>query len=125
MSKETISIGEAELEIMKVIWKAGEPINSVTICQAVEKKNWKRTTIATFLTRLTEKGALAAEKRGKLYYYTPLISAKEYRRLQTRKLLKNLYNDSVKEFAVALFEDEQLSDSDIKELRAIFDETEE
>lgn len=125
MSKEMISIGEAELEIMKVIWKATEPINSVTICQAVEKRNWKRTTIATFLTRLTEKGALNAEKRGKLYYYTPNITAKEYRRMQTKKLLKSLYNDSVKEFAVALFEEEQLSDTEIQELRAIFDDGEE
>ena len=125
MDKKMISIGEAELEIMKVIWKAGEPVNSITISQAVEKWNWKRTTIATFLTRLTEKGALAAEKRGKLYYYTPLITAKEYRRMQTKKMLKNLYNGSVKDFAVALFEDEQLSDSEIQELRAIFDDTEE
>lgn len=124
MDKQIISIGEAELEIMKAIWKANEPVNSITISQAVEKWNWKRTTIATFLTRLTEKGALASEKKGKLYYYTPLISAKEYRKMQTKKMLKNLYNGSVKDFVVTLFEDERLSEQEVRELRDILDNAE-
>lgn len=62
MSKESISIGESELEIMKVIWRAGMPINSTTISEAVKDKGWKRTTIATFLARLVEKEAISAKK---------------------------------------------------------------
>ena len=64
---KNINIGEAELEIMKVIWKAKKAMTSVEIGLAVEDKGWKKTTIATFLTRLSEKGALKAEKQGKLY----------------------------------------------------------
>ena len=62
-----INIGEAELEIMKVVWKSDEPIGSTAIGKAVEEKGWKRTTIATFLARLVEKGALSAERRGKAW----------------------------------------------------------
>lgn len=124
MEVETISIGEAELEIMKVLWKADEPITSLEISRAVEQKNWKRNTIATFLTRLAEKGAVEAKKQGNIYYYTALISAREYRKAQTKKLLKNLYNGSIRDFTVALFEDEELTDSEIRELRAIFEEKE-
>ncbi|MBO5364616.1 MAG: BlaI/MecI/CopY family transcriptional regulator [Clostridia bacterium] len=119
---KNISIGDAELEIMKVVWQAKEPITSLEIGKAVEEKGWKKTTIATFLTRLTEKGALQAEKRGKLYYYTPGITEKEYRKSQTRNLIKSLYHGSVREFAVALFEEEKLSREEILELRAIFEE---
>lgn len=121
---KNISIGEAELEIMKVIWKAKKAVTSGEIGEAVESKGWKKTTIATFLTRLVEKGALDAKKDGKVYYYTPLISQKEYRKSQTKNLIKNLYNGSVKDFALALFEDEKLSNDDIEELRAIFDNRE-
>ena len=122
---KNISIGDAELEIMKVIWQAKEPITSLEIGKAVEEKGWKKTTIATFLTRLVEKGALQAEKNGKLYYYTPSLTEKEYRKSQTRNLIQSLYHGSVREFAVALFEEEKLSNEEIKELRAIFDEREE
>ncbi len=117
-----ISIGNAEIEIMKVIWKSKEPITSLEIGKAVEDKGWKKTTIATFLSRLVEKGVLAAKKQGKLYYYTPLISAKEYRKGQTKNLISTLYNGSIKEFAVSLFEEQKLSDSDIDELRAFFED---
>lgn len=122
---KNISIGDAELEIMKVIWKAKEPITSLDIGKEVENKGWKKTTIATFLTRLVEKGALSADKQGKLYYYTPLITEKEYRKSQTKNLIKTLYNGSVRDFAVSFFEEQKLSDGDIKELKAIFEDKEE
>lgn len=121
---KNISIGDAELEIMKVIWNASEPITSLVIGKEVEDKGWKKTTIATFLTRLVEKGALAAEKKGKLYYYTPLITEKEYRKSQTKNLIKTLYNGSVRDFAVSFFEEQSLSDKDIEELKAIFEDKE-
>lgn len=119
---KNISIGDAELEIMKVIWKAKEPITSLDIGKEVEDKGWKKTTIATFLTRLVEKGVLSADKQGKLYYYTPLISEKEYRKSQTKNLIKTLYNGSVREFAVSFFEEQKLSDKDIQELKAFFED---
>ena len=121
---KNISISESELEIMKVIWKAKKAITSVEIGEAVENKGWKKTTIATFLTRLVEKGALDAKKDGKVYYYMPLISQNEYRMSQTKNLIKSLYNGSVKDFALALFEEQRLSEEDIEELRAVFDNRE-
>lgn len=122
---KNISIGDAELEIMKVIWRAKGPLTSLDIGKEVEDKGWKKTTIATFLTRLAEKGALFAEKKGKLYYYTALITEKEYKKSQTKNLIQTLYNGSVRDFAVSLFEEETFSDEDIQELRSIFDEKEE
>ena len=116
-----INIGDAELEIMKVLWNADEPVNTQYINEAVEKHSWKRTTISTFLTRLVQKEAVLSEKRGKSFYYSPLISQKEYRKSQTKNLIANLYNGSVKDFALSLFEEENLSEEDINELRAIFD----
>ncbi len=124
MTKQ-ISIGDAELEIMKVIWGFDTPVTSLEIGKAVEEKGWKKTTIATFLARLVEKGALTAEKQGKLYYYTPNITEKEYKSSQTKNLIKTLYNGSVKDFAVAFFAEESLSQEDIQELKSIFEDKEE
>ncbi len=124
MTYKNINIGESELEIMKVLWKAKEPVNTQYISESVEEKGWKRTTISTFLVRLVEKGALSVEKKGKLYYYAPLISQKDYRKSQTKNLITSLYNGSIKDFAVSLFEEQTLSDEDIKELKAIFEDKE-
>ncbi len=120
-----ISIGDAELEIMKVLWKAGEPVNTQYISKAVKERKWKRTTISTFLTRLCEKGAVASEKCGNIYYYTPLISKRDYRRAQTWSLIRSLYDGSAKDLAAALFEEETLTDDDVKDLMAVFGDKEE
>lgn len=119
-----MSLGEAELEIMKVLWRAGVPVNTQFINKAVEDKQWKRTTVSTFLTRLADKGAVSVEKQGNLYYYTARLSAKEYRKAQTKQLIANLYNGSVKDLAAALFEEEKLSREDVEELRAFLESKE-
>ena len=65
---------------------------------------------------------MSAERRGKAWYYTPLITAKEYKKSQVKSLIKNLFNGSAENLVASLFEDEQFSENDIKELRAIFDD---
>ena len=120
MAQRNINISDAELEVMKVIWNENRPITSLDIVESFENKGWKKTTIGTFLTRLVEKGALSAEKQGKLYYYTPLISQKDYRKSQTKNLISSLYGGSIKDFAVSLFEEQSISNEELKELKAIF-----
>ena len=124
MKQKNINISEAELEVMKVIWNEKKPVTSLDVGKAFETKGWKKTTIGTFLTRLVEKGALSAEKQGKLYYYTPLISRKDYRKFQTQNLISSLYGGSIKDFAVSLFEEQSISDEELKELKAIFEDRE-
>lgn len=65
MSNEAITISDAELEIMKALWHGHAPMNTQAISSAVAHKAWKRTTIATLLTRLVEKGGRTRRKAGK------------------------------------------------------------
>ena len=123
-AKDFVTIGDAELEVMKVIWKSKEAISSPEICKAVEAHGWKRTTVMTFLARLTEKGAISAKKHGKAMYYTPIITAKEYKKTQVKNLLKNVFDGSAQALVASLFEETKLSDNDIAELKAIFNNKE-
>lgn len=122
MKGKKAEISGAELEIMKVLWKHGEPVNTQAINQAVAHKQWKRTTVSTLLTRLVEKGFAGSEKKGNSYFYTSLISKKEYRKAQTRNLIESLYQGSVKELAASLVEEGALSEEEIRELKALFKE---
>ncbi|MBQ6835564.1 MAG: BlaI/MecI/CopY family transcriptional regulator [Clostridia bacterium] len=121
---KNISIGEAELEIMKVLWSSAEPVTTADINAAVADKGWKRTTISTFLGRLAEKGAVVCEKKGNSYLYSPLITKSEYRRAQTQNLIASLYEGSVKDLAVSLFSEQTLSEEDVRELMAFLSEKE-
>lgn len=66
MTSKSNTIGEAELEIMKVLWRAGKPVNTQYINEAVEEKGWKRTTISTFFNASRTKRRAVLRKARKI-----------------------------------------------------------
>ena len=59
------SLSESEMEIMRVIWDAGEPVTAAWLLEVFAHKGWKIQTVSTFLSRLVEKGVLSVERRGR------------------------------------------------------------
>ena len=112
-------MSEAEAEIMQLVWSQSAPVTSAwVISQLSEKKEWKPSTIWTFLGRLTEKGLLQAKKVGKTNYYTPAITEEEYRRKETQEFLKLVHGGSVKSFFAALSGGHTLDEADLDELKS-------
>lgn len=119
--KEIPNISGAELEIMQVLWEANKPLKIQEVCEGLKSSKWKYNTVGTLLLRMTEKGAVTSEKRDRANYFTSAINKDEYKKSQTKNLISKLYNGSVKDLAVSLFKSEDMSDSDIDEIRKMFD----
>lgn len=122
--KEVTSLTNAELAIMQVLWQNGgeQGLFAREINQALPEKQWQRTTLATLLSRLEEKGAVRRQKAasGKGYAYLPLLNEEEYRSAAANSLLDNLYHGSVRSLAASLVASNRLSAQDIDELRELF-----
>jgi BlaI family penicillinase repressor len=114
------AITEAELEVMTVLWKSDVPLSSHDLCAELKDKSWKYTTVSTLLSRLAEKGAVAYEKKGKSYFYTPLLDENDYKIKRTKNLIGKIYDGSVKNLVAALYESNEISERDIEELRKMF-----
>lgn len=71
----------------------------------------------TFLSRLVEKGYLSCEKNGKSNFYEPIVSYEEFSRRESKHILDKLYRNSLKNFVVSLYDGDELSRQDVKELR--------
>lgn len=113
-------ISDAELEILEVLWAAGEALNANEIrARLNEKKDWERTTVLTLIRRLLDKGVIAQEKR-EVYYYSPCVERSSYVKEETKSFLNKFFKGNAKNLAAALIEDENLSREDIEELRAYF-----
>lgn len=117
MKAENIAISDAELELMKVLWQAGEPLTAQQVSERLPDKNWKYSTIATLFSRLVEKGAVVHQKQGRFFLYSPCIAEADYKAAQTRQFIGKLYGGSVKNLVAALFENRQMSQQDIDELK--------
>ena len=115
-------ISDAELEILEVLWAAGEALNANEIrARLNEKKDWERTTVLTLIRRLLDKGVIGQEKR-EVYYYAPCVERCDYVKGETKSFLNKFFKGNAKNLAAALIEDEDLSREDIEELRAYFQE---
>ena len=81
-------------------------------------RDWDASTVKTLLRRLCDKGAVAAQKR-EVFYYQPLLSREDYQNWSTRSLVERVYRGSARDLVASLVREAQLSESDLKELRAI------
>lgn len=113
-------ISDSELEIMHVLWEAGEPLPIAQIRKTVqERRGWESTTVKTLVQRLCRKGVVEQEKRAN-FFYRAKISEQEYNDWATGDLIRKVYRGSAKELVAALVHSESLSEEDINELRDFF-----
>ena len=120
MNKSVEKISDSELEVMRVLWEAGDALPITEIRRSLQSsKGWEATTIKTLVQRLCAKGVLAQEKRN-VFYYSPLVSEQEYNDWATGDLIRKLYRGSAKELVAALVRSDGLSKSDVDELRDMF-----
>jgi predicted transcriptional regulator len=66
--------GELEAAVMAALWAAGIPLTPGRV-QTELGTGLARTTVATILTRLHEKGIVSRERQGRGYVYFPVQDA--------------------------------------------------
>ena len=80
---------DSELEIMLLIWDINGPVTSALISDRLKKsREWKITTVLTFLNRLAKKGFITYKREGKVNIYDALIDEHEYLESIDRSELK-------------------------------------
>lgn len=124
MEKEK-KLGQAELEIMQVIWASGEACSSAFILSRLKDSlGWKLPTLMTSLARLVDKGYLNCDKSGRVNMYYPLVSERDYKTQASSSFLRRMYNNSLREMISTLYNGSALSEHDITELREFLDDME-
>ncbi len=111
-------ISEAEMEVMQVIWAFDKPMASSEIIKLMPReREIKMTTLLTFLSRLTEKGLLSYEKKGKKNYYFAIVTEREYKKFESKNFLSAIHGGSIKNFIAALCDDDEISRAELDELK--------
>lgn len=118
-------LGEAELEIMQVVWESDSPVTSNYILKELQgRRRWQLSTLMTSLTRLADKGFIHCDRSTGSNLYTPLILENEYKAGASKHFLEKLYNNSIQNMIATLYSNRELKNSDIEELREFLDELE-
>ena len=118
-------LGEAELEIMQVVWDSGNPVTSNYILKELqERRSWQLSTLMTSLASLADKGFISCDRSTGRNLYTSIISEKEYKTGASKHFLEKLYNNSIQNMITALYDSKEIKNSDIEELRNFLDQLE-
>ena len=123
--KENIQISEAELEVMKLLWKNKKMTSPEIVEELLKTSEWKDKTILTLINRLVKKGAVNAEKEsGKAFLYSANINEDEYKQEQSNSLINKLFNGSISLMMSNFVKSNNISSEDIEELKKILESRE-
>ena len=120
--KKLPKISESEWQVMRVLWKKSPLTANEIVKELAGNTNWKPKTIKTLITRLTNKGAIAFEKEGRLYKYYPAVSKDDCVRMERRSFVRRVYGGISKPMVASFLEDAELSADDIAELKKILEQ---
>lgn len=116
------NISDSEWRIMKALWETP----NLTLRQIYENvsaaSGWSYTTVRTLVTRLVEKGVVAADKSSTSNFrYYPLLSESECKSSEIKSFLDRVFDGKKSTLMVSLTKDSGLTEEETKTLMSIID----
>ena len=104
---------------MQVLWENGACSLMEIVAQMEKKTKWSKSTCATMLRRMTEKGVIGYEMKGKTKYFYPIVQKDEVIMPETKSFLGRIYDGSIGAMMSTLVKQGDLSEKDMDELEEI------
>lgn len=121
MKKEKLEpLTASEFEVMKVVWDSDHDLTLQEILAETDvryEKNWKRQTVATFLSHLIKKGVCESYRIGRYFYYKPVVDENVYKNAETQHMLDFWYNGSMENLLSALCKHKDFQDGNLSEIK--------
>ncbi|MCI8792046.1 MAG: BlaI/MecI/CopY family transcriptional regulator [Eubacterium sp.] len=122
--KQEIRVTNSEWNLINCLWEESPKTLMQLVPILKERVGWSKSTCATMVRRMSEKGVIGYEEKGKTKYFYPRVEKEDVVVQETRDFLKKIYDGSVGMMMSALVRQNDLSKEDIKELQAILKEAE-
>lgn len=122
---ETYTVTPSEWTLLEILWRDGPQTLTEMVPKLAESAGWSKSTTATMLRRMSEKGILGYEVQGRGKLFFPNIQREEVVARERDSLLRRAYNGSIGMLVSAMAENNRLTKQDIAELYAILKDAEE
>ena len=113
------AMSATEFYILQYLWTRETPATFSEIMvhfNETEHKEWKKQTVNTLLSRLSQKGFLNIDKSGKRAIYTPSVTEKKFYEQYAQDIIKDSYQGSLKNFVCAFTAGHKLTAAEKDEL---------
>lgn len=118
------NLSHSEWQVMECLWRRPHTLMEL-VATLSEQIGWSKSTVATMVRRMEEKGTITFMEQGRTKIFFPTISREEVASRETKSLLQRAYNGSVGMLVNAMAQHNDLSKADIDELYEILRKAEE
>ena len=119
-------LSNSESLFMKVIWDADHELSVTELMSILDKKygkDYKRTSVQTFLMKMELKGFITTRKEGKNSIVVPRITEGDYLAYMSEKDLKFWYQDDLSLYISILCRTRQLQPGEKERIRRMLDDS--
>jgi BlaI family transcriptional regulator, penicillinase repressor len=116
------SITPAESRVMEVLWSRN-PLPTESVLLALQgERHWREGTVKALLNRLLRKQVIRADKDGRRFLYSPLVSRDEWLLSESKGLLDRLFAGRVAPLAAHFSQHGKLTKRDVADLKRLIAE---
>ena len=121
--RRRVPVSDAELEVLKVLWAGGPAtVRDVAAALRQQRRRLAYNTVLTLLSRLRDKGYVAASRRGPAHVFRPVVTRDQLLGSSLAALAERVCDGLASPLVLALVRDQRLSADEIAELRALLDD---
>lgn len=115
--KRSITLTEAELRLMKVLWTRGESAVSDLTAAASADSPIAYTSVLTTIRILERKGYVHHRQEGRAFLYSPSIARHEAGRSEVRHVLQRFFSNSREGLLLSLLGDDDITPEELRRLK--------
>jgi predicted transcriptional regulator len=115
--KKSITLTEAELRLMKLLWERGESAVGELVAAMPEENALAYNSVLTTIRVLEQKGYVRHRQEGRAFLYSPCVAEHEASRSEVRHMMHRFFGNSRERLLLALLGDDEITPAELQRLK--------
>jgi predicted transcriptional regulator len=115
--KKSITLTEAELRLMKILWARGESAVGELVAAMPEGEALAYNSVLTTIRILEQKGYVLHRQEGRAFLYSPCVAEQEAGRSEVRHMMQRFFGNSREKLLLSLLGDDEVTAEELQRLK--------
>jgi len=115
--KKSNTLTEAELRLMKILWRRGESAVNDLVSAMPDGETLAYNSVLTTIRILEQKGYVEHRQEGRAFVYRPCVAEQEASRSEVRHLMSRFFGNSRERLLLSLLGDEEIAPDELQRLK--------
>jgi predicted transcriptional regulator len=115
--KKSITLTEAELRLMKMLWQRGESAVGELVAAMPEGSALAYNSVLTTIRILEQKGYVHHRQEGRAFLYSPSIPEHEASKTEVRHIMQRFFGNSRERLLLSLLGDDDITPDELRRLK--------